>query len=320
VALVLTMGGHLFTPVGPYALHVVHLVLRKLLLAPVLLGAVWFGLRGSLLVATTAAVLFSFHIYADWQGFVQENMNQVGEIASVFIVAVLAGILMDREKAALHEVGRTHEGALTAMVSALDAREHDTQLHSLRVRAYALYLGKRMGLSRRELLQLGQGALLHDIGKIGIPDDLLMKPGKLSEEEWSVMRTHPAIGGKILESVTFLDEAAEIVRAHHERFDGTGYPEGLQGNEIPLGARIFAVIDVLDALTTDRPYREKLSYSEVREHIKRGSGKHFDPKVVRAFLDVPAEAWQQLAKRCGIKGAYELRNDSDPTTCRDAIT
>lgn len=297
-AVLIAVGAHIVTPVGPDLLHVVHLVLRKLLLVPVLLGAVWFGLRGALAVAAVTAVLFLFHVYSDWSGFTGENMNQLGETGSIFIVALLAGILVDREKAALREVTRSHEGALTALVSALDAREHDTQLHSLRVRAYALHLGECMGLNRRELQQLGQGALLHDIGKIGIPDHLLLKPDKLSEEEWKLMRAHPAIGARILGAVPFLAPIADVARTHHEWYDGTGYPDGLRGEEIPLGGRIFAVVDVLDALTSDRPYHRKMGFEEARALIREEAGTHFDPEVVRAFLDVPVDTWDRLANAC----------------------
>lgn len=140
------------------------------------------------------------------------------------------------------------------------------------------------------------------MGKIGIPDAILLKPGALSEAEWQEMRKHPEIGRHILESVSFLKNASEIVFAHHERFDGKGYPRGLKGEEIPLGARIFAVVDAFDALTSKRSYQDSLSYEEALERIGQSRGTHFDPEIVDAFLSVPSQTWQALARELNLVG------------------
>lgn len=183
---------------------------------------------------------------------------------------------------------------IEALISALDAREQETGNHSERVSSYTRALAVRMGLSVEETDTVAQGALLHDIGKIGITDNILLKPAKLTESEWVVMRTHPQVGFDILSKVPALKYAAQIVLTHQEKYDGTGYPNGLKGEAIPLGARIFAVVDTLDAMTTDRPYRKSLPYEAAREEIIRYSGAQFDPAVVEVFLSIAKEEWERL--------------------------
>jgi HD-GYP domain-containing protein (c-di-GMP phosphodiesterase class II) len=147
---------------------------------------------------------------------------------------------------------------------------------------------------------MGMGALLHDVGKIGIHDDVLLKSGSLSEKEAKEMQRHPELGASLIGKIGFLGSAREIVLSHHEKFDGSGYPAGLSGQEIPLGARIFAVADVFDALTTDRPYRTPISYREARDFIAKESGKHFDPIVVDVFLETSFTDWADVASRSGV--------------------
>ncbi len=192
---------------------------------------------------------------------------------------------------ALCDVEESYKITLEALVTALDAREHETQAHSQRVREYTLTLAEALGLKHDDLIQTGRGALLHDVGKIGVRDSILLKPGKLSEEEWVEMRMHPQIGYNILQNIEFLSPAAEIVLCHQERWDGKGYPNGLAGSDIPLGARIFAVVDTLDAMTSDRPYRKAVSFDAALEEIRFCSGTQFDPRIVSAFLSIPAKAW-----------------------------
>jgi putative nucleotidyltransferase with HDIG domain len=150
----------------------------------------------------------------------------------------------------------------------------------------AIAVGREMGLSRTELDRLEKAALLHDVGKIGVPDAILRKPGPLTEDEWAEMRRHPAIGKNIIRDVPFLEDIAEIIYSHHERFDGGGYPRGLKGNEVPLGARIFSVVDAYDAMTSDRPYRKAGSPSAAVREIITHSGSQFDSEVVNVFLRV----------------------------------
>ena len=195
---------------------------------------------------------------------------------------------------ALHEIEESYKITLEALVTALDAREHETQAHSQRVREYSLTLARELGLEGEKLVQIGRGALLHDVGKIGVPDSILLKPEKLTAEEWAEMKKHPRIGYEILQGIGFLSRAAEIVLAHQERWDGKGYPKGLVGAEIPLGARIFAVVDTVDAMTSDRPYRKAMSFETAQEEIRRCSGSQFDPRVANAFLCLPLELWKNI--------------------------
>ena len=185
-----------------------------------------------------------------------------------------------------------------ALAAALDAREHETGLHSKRVACHTLLLARRFTDDPARLHQLYWGALLHDLGKIGIPDAILLKDGPLTDEEWSVMRTHPEIGHRILDAVPFMAEAAQIVLCHEERFDGSGYPSALAGEAIPLWARLFAVIDTLDAITSDRPYRKALSFDDAKTEIQRMSGTQFDPVAVEAFLAEEPALREMVALKC----------------------
>jgi putative nucleotidyltransferase with HDIG domain len=198
---------------------------------------------------------------------------------------------------ALHEIEESYKMTLEALVSALDAREHETHAHSRRVREYTLALAKKLGLQGDELVHIGRGALLHDVGKIGVPDSILLKPEKLTREEWAVMRKHPKIGYDILRGIGFLGPAAEIVLSHQERWDGLGYPKGLAGTAIPLGARIFSAVDTMDAMTSDRPYRKALSFEAAVQEVRICSGTQFDPSVVSAFLAIPLDLWKSIHER-----------------------
>jgi response regulator RpfG family c-di-GMP phosphodiesterase len=191
-------------------------------------------------------------------------------------------------------IEHTYDETLYALAGALDLRDNETAGHSDRVMAYAVGIAMAMGCSKEQLSTIARAALLHDIGKIGIPDAILMKPSPLTEEERSVMETHVREGYNLLNCIGFLLGAAEIVLTHHERFDGKGYPQGLFGGEIPFGARVFAVADTLDAMTSDRPYRRALTVAVAREEIINQSGKQFDPEVVSAFLSIDEGTWDEL--------------------------
>lgn len=171
-----------------------------------------------------------------------------------------------------------------ALAEALDIREHETGDHSKRVACHTLVLARRFTSDAGQLRQIYWGSLLHDIGKIGIPDAILLKQGQLNEDEWNAMRTHPEKGYRIVSQIPDMKEAAEIVLSHEERFDGSGYPRGLRDEQICLGARLFAVIDTLDAITSDRPYRKANTFEQARDEIVRMSGTQFDPSAVQAFL------------------------------------
>jgi putative nucleotidyltransferase with HDIG domain len=193
--------------------------------------------------------------------------------------------------AALEAKERAWEAALQALVDALDAREQETERHSQRVMRFTEMLAKEYGVVDTDLPDISRGALLHDIGKIGIPDGILLKPAGLSEVEWVVMKQHAEIGYQILRGIDYLKPAAEIVRTHQERWDGGGYPQGLKAEQIPLGARLFAIVDAFDAIVSDRPYRKGRSVDIAREEIRRCAGTQFDPTCVEAFLKISVEEW-----------------------------
>jgi len=198
--------------------------------------------------------------------------------------------------AALARVGESYTNTLSALVHALDAREHETSDHSQRVVRYTLAIARRMGIGGAAAEDIGRGALLHDIGKIGVPDCILLKPGPLTHAEWVEMRRHPEVGYHILSAIDFLRPAAEIVLAHQERWDGGGYPYKLRGEQIPLGARIFGIADTLDAMTSDRPYRKAATFAQARLEISRCAGTQFDPRCVDAFRQMPDAELESLRR------------------------
>lgn len=225
LSLVLLSGlSHWIVPISEGWLHIVHLFFRKAFVVPIVLAAIWFELRGAVLASVLVTLFYAPHVLLQWPGQSAENMNQAGEVLTLWAIAGLSGMLVRAEKRALREVAETHEGSLVALVSALDAREHETGSHSLRVRACSLRLADELGLDERERAVLGQAALLHDVGKIGTPDEILLKPGPLDDEQWRIIREHPDAGFTIVNSVPFLRRAAEVIRCHHERYDGSGYP------------------------------------------------------------------------------------------------
>jgi len=198
---------------------------------------------------------------------------------------------------AVARIEQNFEETLQALATALELRDTGTSGHSRRVMAYALQIAKAMQCNKELLHSITLGALLHDVGKIGIPDAILMKKKSLSPQERAVMQTHVIRGYNLLKCIAFLSDAAEIVLNHHERFDGMGYPQGLMGTEIPMGARIFAVADTLDVMTSDRPYHRANTFAAAREEIIRQSGKQFDPAVVTAFLSIHAGVWEEIRTR-----------------------
>jgi response regulator RpfG family c-di-GMP phosphodiesterase len=195
---------------------------------------------------------------------------------------------------AMEDLENSYAATLEALGSAIDLRDGPTAGHSRRVFWYSLKIAQAMGGLEDVLQNLAMGAWLHDIGKLAIPDKILLKPGALTDEEREVMQRHVQIGYELVKGIPFLADAAEIILAHHERCDGSGYPRGLKGSEIPIGARIFAVADSFDAMTSDRPYRVAMPFIAARLEIDRVAGRLFDPGVVRAFLSIPANRWEAL--------------------------
>ena len=178
----------------------------------------------------------------------------------------------------------TYDTTIEGWSKALDLRDDDTEGHTLRVTEMTMKVAELAGMNDAQLAHVRRGSLLHDIGKMGVPDTILLKPGKLTDEEWAAMRKHPGYAHDLLSPIIYLRHALDIPYCHHERWDGNGYPNGLKGDQIPLAARLFAVVDVWDALRSDRPYRKGWPEEKVIEHIKAGSGSHFDPDAVELFL------------------------------------
>src|SRR4030088_534677 len=199
-------------------------------------------------------------------------------------------------KTALSNLEKSYDITLEALGDALDLKDAETEGHSRRVTAFTIAIARKMGLAKEEINVIARGAFLHDIGKMAIPDAILLKPGKLTDDEMAIMREHCYRGYKIISRIPFLAEAAEIVYSHQERYDGQGYPRGLKGDEIPLGARMFSIADTLDAMTTTRPYRPAQSFDVAREEIKLWSGRQFDPQIVKVFLEMPENIWEDLRK------------------------
>jgi putative nucleotidyltransferase with HDIG domain len=223
-----------------------------------------------------------------------QNFANMQTLANQAAIALERSILLSESRqqakqleAAYAELEITYDRTLTALMSALDARDRETEGHSTRVSRLACLLGEKVGLTNYQLKALERGALLHDIGKIGISDTILHKPGKLTDDEWRIMRIHPDIGARIVEGIPFLQETLPVIRYHHERWDGSGYPVGLKEDDIPIQARIFAIADVFDALTSSRTYRKKSLPDEAVQYLREQAGSLFDPAIVEAFASLP---------------------------------
>jgi len=195
---------------------------------------------------------------------------------------------------ALSDLERSYDITLEALGDALDLKDAETEGHSKRVTAFTIAIARAMGLPQDRVRVIARGAFLHDVGKMAIPDAILRKPSRLSEEEQEIMQQHALLGYQMVRRIPFLHEAADIVYSHQERYDGSGYPRGLRGDQIPLGARIFAVADTFDAMTSDRPYRAAQSISSARREIERQSDKQFDPEIVKVFTSIPEHIWSDL--------------------------
>lgn len=207
---------------------------------------------------------------------------------------------------ALNSLEDAYRSTLKALTAALETRDLETHGHSERVVTYSMRLGREYGLDSQRTKSLEFGSLLHDIGKIGVPDLILRKPAKLTPEEWVVMREHPLHGQQILRGIAFLEGAARVVAQHHEKWDGSGYPLGLGGEEIDVCARIFSVADAFDAITSNRVYRKGKPYHAAAQELDDWSGKQFDPKVIEAFHRVPPQDWEELHQQSLVKKEDEL--------------
>ncbi len=206
-------------------------------------------------------------------------------LSAQIALALTNARLFESAQLAAAELSCAYDATLEGWSLALELRDEETSGHTERAAALAVELASRLGVPDTDLSHVRRGALLHDIGKMAVPDSILRKPGSLTKEEWAVMRRHPEYAHGFLSQIEYLEPALDIPYCHHERWNGTGYPRGLKGEEIPLSARIFAVIDVYDALVSDRPYREAWTHEDAVQHIKTQAGIHFDPQVVEVFLE-----------------------------------
>ena len=218
--------------------------------------------------------------------FRESDLELVSAFANQAAVAIDNADLFDRLQRSNRELEKAYQATLEGWVRALDLRDKETEGHTQRVTVLTERLARSMGVEGDALEHIRRGALLHDIGKMGIPDSILLKPSELTEDERALVRQHPVYAYHMLSPIEFLRPALDIPYCHHEKWDGSGYPRGLKGMEIPFAARVFPVIDVWDALVSDRPYRKALPHDEVRQHIKADAGKHFDPNVVKAFIEM----------------------------------
>jgi putative nucleotidyltransferase with HDIG domain len=216
----------------------------------------------------------------------------------------------DQLQAAMANLERSYDITLETLGDALDLKDRETEGHSKRVTAFTIAIARAMGLPREQINTIARGAFLHDIGKIAIPDRILNKPGKLDPDEFTIMREHAYHGYQIVKKIPFLTEASEIVYSHQERFDGTGYPRGLKGEEIPLGARIFSIADTLDAITSDRIYRAAQTLKAARIEIEKWSGRQFDPEVVKVFLGMPENIWDDLRQEIHDSQIYRVTSSA----------
>lgn len=265
------------------------------------MAAAWLDLRRTMLVAAAASAGFALHVAVQWRGRPMIQADQLAELVNLWIAAPAAWAFFRAERLAADRLRRAHADTLLAVVSSLELRERYTAGHSRRVAAYSLLAAERMGLRDPAFLRtLETGALLHDAGKIGVPDSALLKTGVLDDAEWEAMRRHPENGAKLARGADALEDAAPIIAAHHERYDGLGYPAGLAGEGIPLGARIVAAADVYDALTTARPYKRAFSHEEAAANLRDQSGSALDPGVVKALTSLPSRALSDAAAGYGL--------------------
>jgi len=283
-----------------HSLHIVHVTLGLLSLLPILAGAVWFGFRGGVLAAGAVSILYYAHMRLNWPDQPMENINQVATIVTYLFVGSVAGLLVrmqERERLRRMQVEQDAQRqavvqGLASLAKALGSRDDYTLRHSENVARLAVELGGRRRLSPARIESLRLAALVHDIGKIAVRDDVLLKPGRLSAEETSAVRRHPAIAAEILSAIRGTEEIAAIVLAHHEKLNGTGYPMGLKEQQISLESKILSVADIFCALTESRPYKSVLMDArQALSIIDPMAGIELDAQTVHALRQIVAESW-----------------------------
>jgi len=261
---------------------------------PVIVAGYYLGYRKAILQAFFSTLYVVVYVIYSPQSFGLEEGQQAGlttylHVAAwagfLIIAGAIVGRLADRLSAEIESRRQTNVATIDALAMALDFRDQSTSGHSRRVANLTVGIARKIGVAEDKLVQIEHGALLHDIGKLKIPDLILWKPAKLTAEEWDVMRQHAVYGYEFVRNIDFLKGAAEIVWSHHEKFDGSGYPRGVQGTDIPLGARVFAIVDAFDAMVFDRPYHKGVSFEEAAAEIRRCAGAHFDPMIVEPAIE-----------------------------------
>jgi len=245
------------------------------------------------------------NIYSMW---FQRMMQSIVVMVLFFIAGYPTVLLLNRDIVQKNKsLSKTNIDILNLLGSAIAKRDSDTNAHNFRVTLYALHLGEHLRLTKKDLKSLIKGSFLHDVGKIGISDTILLKPSKLTDDEFTIMKQHVQIGEEIILNSEQLNDAKDVVKYHHEKYDGTGYLHGLSGESIPLNARIFAIADVFDALTSKRPYKEPFSYEKAYEIMKQDSGSHFDPKLLDLFFQIVPNLYKEINSYIDVNGKLKSK-------------
>lgn len=296
LAVVLLTAAHFIVARNTHELHVIHIVLAGMYLLPIVASALWFGLRGSLSTTAVISLAYYVHIRVSWPNRPMENANQIAMIVVFWLVGIVTGILVNlEEQEKRHRLKAEREiiiEGIAGLSNALRFRDEYTRQHSEHVSRLAVQIGTRLGMSPEELDLVRLAGLVHDVGKIGIRDDVLLKPHELSAEELTVIHRHPSIAAEILAPIHGAKEIAEIVLAHHECPDGSGYPRGLRGEEIRREARIVSVADVFSSLVEKRPYKPAMTVDQVMALVNEIAGTKLDRDCVRALQQLVDEGVQ----------------------------
>lgn len=290
LSVLILAAAHLVVGRATHQLHVIHVILQGLYVVPIIAAALWFGLRGSIVTTAIISISYSGYLWLFWRNRPMENVNQLAMIVVYWILGLVAGGLInveEREKARrLYAEREAIIEGIAGLSNALGFRDPYTREHSERVSRLAVEIGKRYGLPQKKLDVLRLAGLVHDVGKIGIRDDVLLKPDELSSDERAIIRQHPAIAAEIIRPIRGAEEIAQIVLAHHECPDGSGYPQGSSGDEIPVEARILRVADVFSSLAEKRPYKPAVEPKKVMEIVSEMAGTKLDVQSVRVLEEL----------------------------------
>ncbi|RJP75025.1 MAG: HD domain-containing protein [Candidatus Abyssobacteria bacterium SURF_17] len=298
-------------------IYFVHVIFANLYLVPIVFSAYWFGLLGGLLVAAASVILYAPHVILQWPGSAMDRASQAGTMALFLLVGLAAGHLSSMEKrerlraerAEARSQRRAIATAITTLEQALKVRDSYTRKHSERTATLSMALAKRLGLHEAECEAIWLAALMHDVGKIGVRDDILLKPEQLTDKEMEMVRKHPVIAEQILKPIKGIEPVVAAVRAHHENYDGTGYPLGLKGEQIPFGAQVLAVADTFSALTDDRIYHRHEEVGEALRTMETMAGNKLNPRLFDEFKEMITETVSEVDSQQSYEsGTHENRN------------